>query len=99
MKYSVRWADLRMKWWMVSNVASLREGANQCSMTLKTEAVCSEEKVSVEAVKMTAPQSRAGPQARSHGGIMDFGGTRWRTSSRVGAGRGLRQGSEGDIRS
>src|SRR5208337_4480646 len=99
MKYSVRCADLRMKKWMVAKVVSLRDGANQCRMAPKTVAVCSEEKVSVEAEKMTALQSKAGHQARSQPGIMDPGGTRYRTSSRVGAGRGLRQGSEGGIRS
>ena len=64
-----------------------------------TVPVCAEEKVSVEAEKITILQSRAGHQARSQPGRMASGGTRWRTSSREGAGRGLRQGSEEGIRS
>ena len=59
--------------------------------------VCAEEKVSVEAVKMIAAQSSAGHQARSHGGMEEKRGTRRRTLWRLGAERGLRQGSVEDI--
>src|SRR5271169_2869405 len=46
---------------------------------------------------MTAAQRKAGHQARSQPTIGEGAAARWRTSSRVGAGRGLRQGSVGDI--
>ena len=59
------------------------------------EPVWSDENGSVEAVKITAAQSMAGHQARNQEGSMDFAGTRARSSSSCGAGRGLRQGSEG----
>lgn len=55
-----------------------------------------EEKASVDAVKMRALQRRAGHQACSQPGMKDLGGMRWRTSSRLGAGRGFRQGSDED---
>ena len=64
-------------------------------MGSKKEPVWAEENESVEAVKITTDQSRAGHQARNHPGSMDFAGTRARISSSCGAGRGLRQGSEG----
>ena len=60
------------------------------------EPVCSEEKVSVEAVKMMADQRTAGHQDQSR----RTGGRFWRrgwTSERLGAGRGLRQGWLGKL--
>src|SRR5882724_832254 len=56
--------------------------------------VLSEEKGSVERVKMQQAQTIAGHQARSHAGIS---GTRPRSSSSSGAGRGLRQGCSDKI--
>jgi hypothetical protein len=58
--------------------------------------VCSEEKGSVEAAKMTAAQSRAGHQARSQSGNRERGGTRESMPANCDAGRGLRQDSEPD---
>ena len=76
-------------WWCVN------EGCSQRRIGSKKEAVLEEENESVEAVKIRMDQRMAGHQARNQGGSMDFAGTRARISSSCGAGRGLRQGSEG----
>src|SRR5208283_602838 len=97
MKYSPKCADLRMKKWMVWMRSSEADGSSQRKKGSMKRPVLEEEKVSVEAKKIMPDQKMAGHQARSHAGMRDFGGTRWRTSSRLGAERGLRQGSEGGI--
>lgn len=69
MKYSVKWADLRMRWFANSRPAAEMEGSNQRRRGSMIRLVCSEEKVSVEKRKMTAAQKKAGHQERSQEGI------------------------------
>src|SRR5580704_5392411 len=83
---------------MKLNWSSVRWGKSHFTKKERTVAVCSEEKESVESVKMTQAQATAGHQARSQAGISSS----WRRgciSGSWGAGRGLRQGCSGKTRS
>src|SRR5271163_3881220 len=80
-----------MKW----NWSSVRWGKSQRTTGERIFAVCSEEKESVESVKMTPAQTTAGHQARSQAGIKSLC-RRGCISGNCGAGRGLRQGCESD---
>jgi len=73
------------------------EGKNQRRTGSMKRPVCSKENPSVEKIKITTAHTSAGHHERSHAAIMSLVGTRWRTTSRLGAGRGFRQGSVGDI--
>src|SRR5215469_13514317 len=78
---------------MMSNCLAVSDGQNQRISGSKRRPVWLEEKESVESRKIIAAQTRAGHQARKAAARIVRGGTWRRTSSRLGAGRGLRQGS------
>src|SRR5216684_6855602 len=76
---------------MSSNWLRVSEGSNHRRIGSNTEAVCSDENVSVDIEKITPAQSKAGHQALNHAKARG-GRKRLRISSNCGAGRGLRQG-------
>src|SRR5215469_12348774 len=77
----------------MSNCLAVSEGQNQRISGSKRRPVWLEEEESVESRKIIAAQTRAGHQARIAAARSVRGGTWWRTSLRLGSGRGLRQGS------
>src|SRR5271157_1583807 len=78
---------------MKRNWSSVRWGKSQRTTGERMFAVCSEEKESVESVKMMQAQATAGHQARSQAGMRSLC-RRGCISGNCGAGRGLRQGWE-----
>src|SRR5580704_4517722 len=80
---------------MKLNWSSVRWGKSHFTKNERTVAVCSDEKESVESVKMTPAQAMAGHQARSQAGSNNLC-RRGCISGNCGARRGLRQGCESD---
>src|ERR1700675_3012007 len=79
---------------MTSNWSSERVGISQRNMGSKIDAVCSDENVSVDMVKITPAHTSAGHQALSQLGISNPP-IRGCISGSCGAGRGLRQDCSG----
>src|SRR5260370_988628 len=76
---------------MSSNWLAVSEGSSQRKIGSKTEAVCSDENVPADMVKMKHAHTTTGHQALTKAGTRG-GCKRARISGKWGAGRGLRQG-------
>src|SRR5277367_5715494 len=96
MKYSVKWADLRIMWWMKSICSPDSDGTSQWMTGSKNHAVCSDENVSVDRKKIRQAHRTAGHQVRSQVGTSKPP-RRGCISGSCGAGRGLRQGCSGTV--
>jgi hypothetical protein len=87
----VKWALLRMMWWMKSIRSAENDGNSHRKIGSKNQPVCCAENESVDITKIKQAQSSAGHQVRSQAGTGNPPRRGCMPGSWV-AGRGLRQG-------